>query len=220
MDVLLIAPDAPGQRPITWTNEISEIANIEGVNYTLVGGKNATKSRVAMCLRQKHDIVVWAGHGQPDKLLLSDNTTVGGGWVATQARKGNPRAMIMAACYSAEPDVALRAVTRAISRAGVNAIGMKSEIEDKPAYTFTTEFVRAMMADADVGESYDCAIEAVMDLPEDNADDQAAMIELVGGITNGYRGIVDRIDQMDHRLESVERKIDGISSLLSSKLNA
>ena len=91
-------------------------------------------------------------------------------------------------------------IANAISIAGVNAVSMSCEIDVAAAKTYVVEFCRAVAANADVGMAHNVAIHAMdMEIPG-----SGKIPRLVLGLTNGYRGIMDRLDRNDVRLAAVE----------------
>ena len=200
MHILHIAPEPPGQEPLDWSGEFTEISDIEGVSVDSVGGPLATRRRITSSLRKEHDIVIWSGHGAPDRLYLSAGTPVDGPWLATYIKAGAPRIAIIAACMSDAPDDALDSIASAISRTGVTVVSMSCDVPDGAAKTYVVEFARAMAANADVGMAHNVAIHAMdMEIPG-----SGKIPRLVPGLTNGYRGIIDRPDRNDARLVAVE----------------
>jgi hypothetical protein len=87
-----------------WWSEINRLSEIQGIDLTILGDTRATIAPVAQHLRARHDIVIWSGHGTANNLILSDGETIDGEWLATQARAGAPRTMLIMACLSAARD--------------------------------------------------------------------------------------------------------------------
>jgi len=200
LNLLVIAPEAPGQQPLGWLRELGNLSAIEGVKLQLVGGNQANEPAIAQALRTNRDVVIWSGHGEPNGLVMSDGGIVDGQWLATQAKCGAPRVMVIAACGSAVKDVALQSVTQYVSRAGINAVGMPLGASDKGAIEFNTEFVRALVAGADIGTAYEVASNHA----RRTAPALAQGLTLTPGLTNGYRAIMQRMDEQDRRLEGMD----------------
>ena len=132
-----------------------------GVKLTIVGG-DVREHQAAAALRSAADLVIWSGHGRENALILTNHRIITGKWIATQAKaNGGPRCVILATCGSAVQDDGLRSLAGAVAQAGVNTIGFPAQVTDEAAIVYTTEFVRAMLAGADVGHCHDVACEAI-----------------------------------------------------------
>lgn len=207
MAVCVIAPEAPGLPPLKWGRELGGLAEISGVRLQLVAGPDVREANVAQALRASHELVVWSGHGRENGLILGNGKIVKGRWLATQARSGAPRAMIIAACGSGCNDDHNESLAWQVSKVGINVIGFPLGLEDAAAISYTTEFVRSLIAGSDVGEAHDVAIEAI----EEDFPVTSRLITLMPGLTNGYRYIVQRMNEQDGRLRKLE---DGQTQLL------
>ena len=192
-----------GHRPLQWLDELNELEEIDALAIESVNGPLATRRRISATLKRDHDIVIWSGHGAPDRLVLSAGTPVDGHWLATYVKAGAPRIVLVAACMSDAPDDALDSIANAISIAGVNAVSMSCDIDDAAAKTYVVEFCRAMAANADVAMAHTVATHA-MDIEEPGS---GKIPRLVPGLTNGYRSIMDRLDRTDAKLAVVETNV-------------
>jgi hypothetical protein len=193
--------------PLRWGKELGALAEIEGVRLDLVAGPNVREANVASALRQPHEVVIWSGHGRENGLLLGNGRLVKGRWLATQARSGAPRAMVIAACGSGCNDDHNESLAWQVSKVGINVIGFPLDLPDEAAITYSTEFVRSLIAGSDVGEAHDVAIEAI----EEQYPVISRLIALMPGLTNGYRYIIQRMNAQDLRLAKLE---DGQTQLL------
>lgn len=211
LDVTVIAPEVAGYAPLAFAREIGALNAVEGVRLQIITGPDATLDKIARALRTRADLVIWSGHGKPGGLLTPDGL-VDGEWLATQARKGAPRVMVLAACGSRECE-ALSSLVSAVSRVGINVIGMPMAAEDDSAIQFNKEFLRALVAGADVYDAHRVATKRVALMNPQMADG----IELIPGLTNGYRAIVDRIEAQDGRLLAIESELRSIRELLERK---
>jgi hypothetical protein len=186
--------------PLRWGKELGALAEIEGVRLDLVAGPNVREANVASALRQPHEVVIWSGHGRENGLLLGNGRLVKGRWLATQARSGAPRAMVIAACGSGSNDEHNESLAWQVSKVGINVIGFPLDLPDEAAITYSTEFVRSLIAGSDVGEAHDVAIEAI----EEQYPVISRLIALMPGLTNGYRYIIQRMNAQDLRLAKLE----------------
>lgn len=211
LDVIFIAPAVPGMEALAFANEVGGLRAIEGVQLDIISGDQATVDRVARALRQRADVVIWSGHGEPGRLLTADGA-IDGEWLATQARAGAPRAMVLAACGSSVCSD-LESLLGECSHAGINVIGMPMKTADNGAMIFNKEFLRALVANADVYTAYRVAIKRLAQTNPELADG----ITLMPGLTNGYRFIVDRIDAQDGRFDRIEAELVAIRALLTRR---
>jgi len=211
LDVVVVAPEVPGQAPLALLGEIGELGAVTDVNLEVIGGAQATLDRIALALRHRADVVIWSGHGRPGRLLAVDGE-VDGEWLATQARCGAPRVLILATCGSGGSNE-LESLVAEVSRVGINVVGMPVGMGDRAAITFNKEFLRALVAGADVYTAHRVATKQVAALDVMLADG----IILVPGLTNGYRAIVERIDAQDVRFDRIERELTKIQVLLEKR---
>ncbi len=95
----------------------------------------------------------------------------------------------------------------AVAQAGVNTIGFPAQVSDEAAIVYTTEFVRAMLAGADVGHCHEVACEAVeLCCPPG----QARGIILAAGLSNGYRKFEERLVRVERIVDLIARRV-GVS---------
>lgn len=201
-----IAVQIPGLPELRLLSEIGALDNMAEVELTRVAGDRVTRTEVARALRRSADLMLWSGHGGPNQLAIPGGA-VSGAWVATQLRAGAPRLAVFAACGSDVGDNLLRSVTLAVARRGINAIGFPLRVNDAAAATYIIELARALVAGADVAVAHEVAIEEI------GGEDLAAArgIELRGGLMNGYRELLDRMDGFDARLGRVEGVVDAVA---------
>jgi hypothetical protein len=172
---------------------------------------------VAQALRDESDLIVMSGHGEENGFILPNRKVLRGRWIGTQARgrERAPRAIILASCGSGCADQNNDSLTWQIAKAGINAIGMPPNVPDEAALTYVVEFVRALIAGADVGEAHDVAVEALTDQWEK----VARTVVLLPGLTNGYRFIIERLNAQDQRLARLEHGQGRTLELLEEVVN-
>lgn len=203
LTVTLIAPETPGLAPLHWIKEIGIIGAMPGVELSVVGG-DVREPQAAGALRSAPDLVIWSGHGRENGLLLANGHVVTGRWVGVQARAGGgPRCLLLAACGSAVQDENLRSLMGAVAVAGVNCVGFPTAIHDEAAISYSTEFVRAMLAGADVGVCHEVACEAV----EACCPGSARGIQLAAGLSNGYRKFEERLGRVERIVDLIARRV-------------
>lgn len=214
MTVQGIYPEVEGLRPLRWAKNIGRLAEIPGVELRITSGPEVREPQVAQALRAESDLIILFGHGTTNGVMVAQRKVLRGRWIATQA-KGKlraPRAMILASCGSGCVDQNNESLTWNIAKAGISVIGMPPEVPEDAALCYVVEFVRALVAGADIGEAHDVAIEAIQDL----WPDVARTIVLLPGLTNGYRFIIERLNDQDTRLARLETGQEQILALLQN----
>jgi hypothetical protein len=213
-----IYPEVPGLPPLRWMMELGRLSEITGVELKLTIGPDIREPNVAQALRDPSDLIIMSGHGEENGFILPSRKILRGRWIGTQARgrEKAPRAIILASCGSGCADTNNESLTWQIAKMGINAIGMPPNVPDEAALTYVVEFVRALIAGADVGESHDVAVEAIAD----DWPDAARQMVLLPGLTNGYRFIVETLNSQGARLAKLEQGQDQILDLLKQSLEA
>jgi hypothetical protein len=203
MKLLVIQPEAPGQKPLEWWSEISQIGEITGVDMKLIASKEARIARIATALRSPFDVVIWSGHGDAGRLVTADGF-ISADWLACQLRQAPPSLVVLAACLSGQRDSALNSIAEIVSQAGINTIGMWVSVEDRAAIIYNVELVRALSTGNDVRTAHRVALQMMaMSVPS-----MAGSAFLLPGMANGYGKIYDRMDGMERRLDNVEGRLD------------
>jgi hypothetical protein len=213
MNILLIGPEAPGLPRLAWLGETSAMGEIPGVTVAFLGGPQATLPGVAARLRAFHDVVIWSGHGGPNRLALADGLMVDGEWLACQLQGNPPRALVVAACFSGHHDESLQSLAEAASQVGISTVGMWVAVEDRAAGTYTVEFVRALAAGANVAVAHRVAGRMMAD----RFPAAAGAAFLLPGLTNGYSVINERLARVESRLTGLEGKLDWLGGLLAAR---
>ncbi len=209
LKVLFIAPVAPNMERLAWHNELAALADIDGVEVTIVAGDAATIGCVARRLQQDAwDVIVFSGHGRANCLMLSDGRAIPGQWLATQAKTRAPEVVLVGACYSACADDALNSIGEAIADAGLHAICFEAAVDDLAGAVFSTEFIRSMAAVFDVARACKVATEmtALVNLQT------AKSARLFRAAVNGWRQFTKRLDGIDIKLEEMNgrlRRLEG-----------
>jgi len=209
IDILWIAPSNDRLPALGWLDELGEIAQIRGVTMRTVSGRVATAAAIADALSTSGcEVIIWSGHGQEDGLVTADNRILSGEWIATQARAGAPEAFLVGACYSGARGEFLDSITEQIAQAGIHAIGFMVAADDNAAAVYACEFVRALVADADVTRANRVAIRAAAQINRQTA----VGVTFHAAIMDGYRSILAEIkgvraatDLLSGRVERVER---------------
>lgn len=214
LDICVIAPEAAGCPPLQWGRELGNLADVDGVHLVWVGGPDVRDAQVAKVLRMRHDVVIWSGHGGPNALYLPNGRVLRGRWIASQVRAGAPRAFVLAACGSGCTAATGDNLAWQIAKSGINVIGFPDAMRDEPAIVYNTEFVRALVAGADVGEAHDVALEAI----EEGWKEESHGIQLLPGLTNGYRFLIERLNAQDDRLSRLESGQSQIVTMLQQAL--
>lgn len=212
-----IYPEVQGLAPLRWMTELGRLAEIPGVELRLTIGPDIREPQVAQALRDDADLIVLSGHGIENGFLLPGRKVIKGRWIATQAkgRERAPRAIIVASCGSGCADADNDSITWQIAKAGISAIGMPPEVPDEAALCYVVEFVRALIAGADTGEAHDVAKEAI----EDQWPEVARTVQMLPGLMNGYRFIIEWLRDQNSRLARLEQGQERTLQLLEQALN-
>jgi hypothetical protein len=203
LDVIWIAPVNDALPQLAWLNELGRIANIPGVTMVTRTGNKISLDEVATALNSCADVMIWAGHGAPGGLVLSDGSMVRPLWLAAQVARGcKPRVAVLAACGSQHRDEALRSLTEAICRAGVNVVGFPAETDDGAAATFTVELVRALRTSSSI-QAFEVALEAIRDSPT------AEGVFFTPGVSDLTLPLELRLVAIEETLARIEKRLDG-----------
>lgn len=200
---LLIAPDAAGLVPLAWMNELAPMAQMPGVELTVCGGKQATRSAVVGRLREYWDVILWSSHGAPGRLMLADGP-IGADWLAAMVRENPPRVFVLAACFSGARDQALNSLAETLSQAGVTTVGMWVEVQDAAAVVYNVEFVRALAQGAAPWAAHRAA---VSQLALEHPGQAGVPFMLPAALTAGRR-VEEDLAAIKRRLDVVELKLD------------
>jgi hypothetical protein len=213
-----IYPEVEGQRPLHWARDIGRVAEIPGVELRITSGPDVREPQVAQALRAESDVIMLFGHATKAGILVAGNKALKGRWIATQARgrDRSPRAMILAACGTGCAGQDNESLTWQIAKSGISSIGMPENVLEDAALCYVVEFVRALVAGADIGEAHDVGREAI----EDQWPNDARQIVLLPGLTNGYRFIIERLNDQDQRMARLETGQEQILSLLQQPVRA
>ena len=206
---LQIAPEAPGLPKLAWCDELAQVSEFEGLQVTLCGGRQATRSAIGARLGQVWDVVLWAGHGGPGRLMAADGP-VGAEWLACMMRQSPPGVAILSACYSGVRDETLHSLPESLSQSSITTVGMWVKVEDRAAVVYDVEFLRAYVSGRSVATAHRVAVAQVaMEYPA-----MAGAAFLLPGLVNGYGKIEKRLDgiegalcQQAERLARIERTL-------------
>lgn len=207
--VLFIAPVAPNLPRLAWHDELAALADIDGVDVTLVAGEVATIANVAKRLTaDAWDVIVFSGHGKANCLILSDGRAIPGAWLATQAKARAPEVVLVGACYSAAADDSLHTISQEIADAGLHAIAFEAAVDDLAGAVFATEFIRSMAAVFDVTRAMRVATEMTAQVSLNTAKSA----RLSRAAVNGWRQFTKRLDGIECTLAEMNdrlRRLEG-----------
>lgn len=206
--VLLIAPEAAGLPALAWMSELTQIAQVPGVQLEVCGGKIATRAAVAAKLREYWDCIIWSGHGAPGRLMLTDGP-VGSDWLACMMRQTPPGVIVLAACFSGTRDQALNSLAEALHQSGVTVVGMMADVLDAAAVLYNVEFTRALAQGARLWDAHRAAVEQLAwEHPG-----QAGIPFMLAGANANSRRIEQDLGDIKRRLDVVEVKLDRLCTV-------
>ena len=133
-------------------------------------------------------------------------TLVGADWLACMLKQQPPAVVVLAACFSGARDQALHSMAETISQAGITCIGMWAEILDPAAVVYNVEYVRAYATGAPVQVAHRVALEQLaLEHPS-----QAGIAFLLPGLMNGYGRVTEELRGIRQRLDVLEHKVDAL----------
>lgn len=212
IEVSLIQPAAKGYPALAWQSELGQLATIDDAQVYACTGDFGIRD-VEKELHRRVAVKIWSGHGAPNGLLMPNGTIKRAQWLATHAKVGLPRLMVIAACYSsARETITLRSVTEEVSRAGMNVVGYIAEAEDSAAVAFNVALISALAVGCSVTAAFDVALEEI------TGSKTAEQVFYVPAAMNGYSDVVlqletikadqKRADERLNALEEGQKRID------------
>ncbi len=213
--VHVVAPEVPGKDRLDQWGELTQLAAIDGVALDVCGGPGATRQAVVDFVRRPCDVLVWSGHGGPNRLDTADGLSLDGEDLATYAKGALARVVVLMACLSGATDEDLDSLVETLSQEGLTTVGMLVSVRDRAAIAFNVEFIRALAAGASLARAFRTGRKQMRAV----SADCAANVILMPGINDGMRALMDRMDGMDRRLVMVERKVDDVLVLLDQRRN-
>jgi hypothetical protein len=214
IDVSLIQPAAKGYPPLAWQSELGQIATLENVRLHACTGEFSTRD-VEKELHRRTAVKIWSGHGAPNGLLMPNGLIRRAQWLATHAKVGLPRLVVIAACYSQARDpLTLRSVTEEISRAGMNVIGYIAEAEDASAVAFNVALISALAVGAPVTAAFDVAMEEI------TGSKSAEQVFYTPAALNGYADVVLRLEALEDGQKRTDKNIEKIMTKLGIPIEA
>lgn len=161
--VLAIAPIVAGLPALSTAAELARIGDLPGVQLAQLTGP-VTKQRIIDRLgRSRYDAVLWTGHGTPGHLVI-DGDTVDPRWLAVQLKQAKVGLVILTACQSGtRPAVGefVASFADVIPPAGVPAIVMMIDVEDRSAIEYDVALFQALAAGETVRRAHEVGIEAI-----------------------------------------------------------
>jgi len=205
MKVLLVAPTIVGLPALGVWKEKDKIGDMDGVNLEVLTGPNVTRDRVSKRLERPYEVVIFAGHGQPGRFIVSDGKLTSN-WMARYVKGASPKIVLLIACYSAAHYSALQNMAQEISAANVPVIAMSTVVDDGAATIYTVEFMRAFAGGASIREAHTIGLEQMetrtnpgqmpMFLPGLNGSVASSLGRLETKFEEQCNGINHRMDRM------------------------
>lgn len=205
IDVSLLQPATPGYTPLAWQSELGQISAIENVQVHVCTGDFSVRDAEKE-LHRRTAVKIWSGHGTPNGLLMANGTIRRAQWLATHAKVGLPRLVVLAACYSTARDNTLRTLAEEVSRAGMNVIGYHAEALDTDVVAFNVALVSALAAGAAVPSAFDVALEEI------SGTNTAAQVFYIPAAMNGYADVVLRLEALEAGQKRTDGQLDAIMS--------
>ena len=203
IEVSLFQPATKGYPVLAWQSELGQIAALENIRVHVRTGDFTTRD-AEQELHRRTAVKLWSGHGAPNGLLMPNGTVRRGQWLATHAKVGLPRLVVLAACYSAARDSSLRSLADEISRAGMNVIGYSAEADDATVVAFNVALISALGAGAPVMDAFDVALEEIAET------ETAKRVFYTPAAMNGYSDVVLRLEVLEEGQKRTDHRLDAI----------
>ena len=211
MRVLFVAPEVEGLPKLNTWEEIDQIGDMSGIVLDILAGKNVTRQRVATRLKQPRDVVVFAGHGEPGKFIVSDGCLTAR-WLAQYTKNAGPDVVLLASCNSAgHSSRTLTSLAEEISGAGISVIAMPTAVDDDAAVVYDIEFVRALSNGADLREAHQIAQEQ-METLADHCQIPALFPGLNATVVNSEERMMERFDDLGRQMLGMGNRMDRMLS--------
>ncbi len=230
--VLAIAPIATGLPALSTAAELARVGDLSGVTLTQLTGP-VTKQRIIdrLC-RGNFDAVLWTGHGTPGHLVI-EGDTVDPRWLAVQLKQAKINLVVLAACETGKRPAINEFVASfadVLPPAGVSAIVMMIDVEDRSAIEYDVALFQALASGATVRAAHETGIETIahsaamaqapMLIPADRVNgDFASLQQHVGDLGKALASndlqaahkligdTVDALDRIDRRIGGIERTV-------------
>jgi hypothetical protein len=210
MRILIVAPEAAGLAPLAWASELTQVAEINGVEPVVCAGTRATRTAIGARLAEAWDVVLWSGHGAPGRLMAADGP-VSAEWLACMMRQNPPGVVLLSACYSGLRDDSLHSIAESLSQSSITRVGMWVGVADRAAVVYDVEFLRAYVRGRSVALAHRVAVAQVaMEYPG-----MAGAAFLLPGLVNGYGKIEHTLRQQAEVLGAIEARLTMIERTLS-----
>lgn len=228
MRVLIVAPEVNNAQPLDAATESTHIGDISGIDATILAGREVTRDRLLNRLqRGPYTLVLWIGHGEPSRLVLSDGSSVDPRWLANQLLYADVRVVILSVCWSASrPSTGPAAMgfTDTIPALGISLIAMTTDVGDKAAGEYDLAFCQSFATGATIRRAHEAGLEAIAkygeaDAPQLFAADPAGtaasikrlsdeMGVLEASITNGHPDAAHKsLVQISEIVADIDRRL-------------
>lgn len=206
MRVLLIAPTIVGLPALGVWKEKDQIGDMDEVSLESLTGPNVTRDRVAKRLKRGYDVVIFAGHGEPGRFIVSDGKLTAQ-WMARYVKMANPKVALLIACYSAGYSFStLHSMTQEISAANVPVIGMPTVVDDEAATVFTVEFMRALAGGASIKKAHTIGLEQM-----ETRTNPGQMPTFLPGLNSNVVSGLGRLEsKFEEQFNSVNHRLDWV----------
>lgn len=222
--ILYLGPNA-GTPKLNLDVEAASIEEIVGKeSFTSYLG-DITLNRVSEIFKSAEwDIIIIGAHGAPGQIMFVDGYATPS-WLALQLKQANPRVVILGACWSGmRSQLTLRAMAEEISASGIDTVAMIRDVANAAAITYSTEFIRAIMAGATPRLAHIIAIEQVQQIsPKETEtvvfvpgqhDDKISKAEL-DRIVQGITELGNKIDAELDSLASIPMYIKNLTDSIT-----
>lgn len=166
LTALVIAPEVAGLPPLAQAAELTRIGDDPNIDVPApLIGREVTQDRIINRLSvRRFDAVLWAGHGLPGRLALSDGNFVDPRWLASQLRRAGVELLILSVCQSAQrPEASSLALgfSDVIPASGVSLIAMTVDVSDRVAVEYDVALIKALANGDSLRRAHEVGLEVI-----------------------------------------------------------
>jgi len=199
--VLAIAPIVPGLPQLAVLDELARISDVRDVDLTKLVGPVTKQRIIDQLTREDFDAVLWVGHGEPGRLLLSDGSRVDPRWLSSQLSRKGIRLAVLAACWSGARQDSTGFVASFVDvmpACGINSIVMMIAVEDKAAIEYDVALFQSLAAGERLRQAHEVAMEVISNFP--GMVQAPMLVPADGQISTTISELKVQVEQIDGQL--------------------
>lgn len=232
--VLAIAPEIEGLPRLAQSSELTRLGDVSSIDIDPLAGPLVTLERVQNRLRgNNYDVIVWTGHGRDGRLLLPGGKEVEPRWLASEVHRSGAYLVILSVCDSAQRK-GYEGFADVLPAAGINMIGMASEVADTTAVDYDVALLHALANGDSLREAHRIGLEAIKGAGREKpqlfmADNRATAdlgaqvkrlqeavaaghpqeaLEIINQCSATLASLKEHYEGLDGRVRAIERRLD------------